>query len=131
MLYSVFTTDTRENFDPFYIKKFCPRSLDKFAFSPSIGASSGIINIWNSNILDGTVVHVNSYAVTVKFFCRLDNKNFHVTNIYGPANSPQKQAFVTWTMNFDTFDFDDCIVAGDFNLIRQPKNRNKPGGDLS
>ena len=34
-------------------------------------------------------------------------------------------------MNFDTSDFDNWIIVGDFNLIRQTKNRNKPGGDLS
>jgi len=32
-------------------------------------------------------------------------------------------------MNFDTSDFDDWVLGGDFNLIRYPKNRNKPGGD--
>ena len=31
----------RKNFDPFYIKKICPRNLDKFAYSPSVGASGG------------------------------------------------------------------------------------------
>lgn len=38
--------------------------------------------------------------------------------------------FVTWLMNLDTSDFDDWILAGDFNLIREP-NRNKAGGDIS
>ena len=37
--------------------------------------------------------------------------------------------FITWLMNFDTSDFDDWVLGGDFNLIRYPKNRNKPGGD--
>jgi len=32
-------------------------------------------------------------------------------------------------MNFDTSDFDDWVLCGDFNLIRYPKNRNKPCGD--
>jgi len=32
----------RENFDPFYIKKFCHRNLDTFAYSPSVGASGRI-----------------------------------------------------------------------------------------
>ena len=62
---------------------------------------------------------------------KLDNKSFHVTNIYGPSQSNQKQAFATWLMNFDTSEFDDWLLARDFNMIRQPKNRNKPGGDLS
>lgn len=34
-------------------------------------------------------------------------------------------------MNLDSSEFDDWILGGDFNLIRQPENRNKPGGDLS
>lgn len=39
--------------------------------------------------------------------------------------------FVTWLMNLDTSDFDDWILASDFNLIKEPSNRNTPGGDLS
>lgn len=38
--------------------------------------------------------------------------------------------FITWLINLDSFDFDDWILAGDFNLFREPSNRNKPGGDL-
>lgn len=34
-------------------------------------------------------------------------------------------------MNLDTTDFEDWVLAGDFNLIRHPENRNKPGGDIS
>jgi exonuclease III len=40
----------RESFDIFYIKKFCPRSLDQFAFFPSIGASGGLLIVWNCSI---------------------------------------------------------------------------------
>ena len=108
---------------------FCPRNLDQFAYSPSVGASRGIITIWNSSLFGGSVVHINSYAMTVKLLCKLDNKIIHLTNIYGPASSPQKMGFITWLMNFDTSDFDDWVLGGDFNLIRYPENRNKPGGD--
>jgi len=67
----------------------------------------------------------------VKFFYRLDNKTFHVSNIYGPASSPQKLSFVTWLMNFDTVIFEDWVLGGDFNLIKHSENRNKPGGDIT
>jgi hypothetical protein len=77
------------------------------------------------------MVQINSYAVTIKFTCKLDNKSFHVTNIYGPSSSPQKMGFVIWLMNLDTSDFDDWVLGGDFNLIRHPDNRNKPGGDIA
>ena len=46
----------RESFDTFYIKIFCPRSFDKFVFSPSIGASGRFLTAWNSSIYDGIVV---------------------------------------------------------------------------
>lgn len=33
-------------------------------------------------------------------------------------------------MNLDTNTFDDWDLGGDFNLIKNHKNRNKPGGDI-
>lgn len=109
----------RENFDIFYIKKFCPRNIDHFAFSPSIGASGGFLTAWNSSIFYGIVIQSNSYAIIVKLSYWLDNKSFHVTNIFGPSHLTQKQGFITWLINFDTSGFDDWILGGDFNLIRQ------------
>jgi len=111
-----------------FLKKFRPRYLDNFSFSPSVGASGGVITILNSSVLDGTTIQSNAYAITVKFHNRLDNKDFHLTNIYGP--SAKKMAFVTWLINLDISNFDDRLLASDFNLIRSSENRNKPGGDL-
>lgn len=34
-------------------------------------------------------------------------------------------------MNLDTTKFEDWVFGGDFNLIRNPENRNKPGGDIT
>lgn len=117
----------RETFDPFYLKKFCPRYLDTFSYFPSVGASGGILTIWNSSILDGTTVQVNAYSVTVKFHNRLDNKDFHLSNIYSPSAAPEKLAFITWLINLNTSTFDDWLLAGDFNLIRSAENKNKHG----
>jgi len=46
----------RENFDIFYIKKFCPRNFDQFAFSPSVGAAGGLLIAWNSSVFEGSVI---------------------------------------------------------------------------
>lgn len=120
----------RESFDFFYIKKFYLRSLDKFVFFPSAGASGGLLTVWNSGFFDGFLVHANAYAIIVKFHCSLDNKIIHVTNVYGPVSSLEKAAFVTWLMNFNTSNFDDWVLGGDFNLIRHSDNRNRPGGEF-
>jgi exonuclease III len=85
----------RETFDSFYTKKLCHRYLDEFASSPLVVASDGFLTVWNSSVFYGNVVQSNSYAITVKLLCRLDNKNFHVTNIYGPPCSQQKIGFDT------------------------------------
>lgn len=82
-------------------------------------------------MFNGSVIQANSYAVTVKLTSRLDNKSFFLSNIYGPSQSIQKQAFATWLMNLDTSEFDDWILGGDFNLFRSVENRNKPGGDIT
>jgi exonuclease III len=121
----------RESFDIFYIKKFCPRSPDQFAFFPSIGASSGLLAVWNSSIFEGSVDQSKSYAITVKLCCRMDNKEFFVTNIYGPASALLKQGFITWLMSLDSTSYDDWVLGGDFNLIRSPENQNKPRGDTN
>lgn len=116
-------------FDHFYIKKFCPRQIDKFVFSPSVGASSGLLTAWNSSMFDGDLIQSNAYGLTFKLVCRADNSTIFVTNIYGPAHSEQKAGFITWLLNLDTSSFENWVLGGDFNLYRSHSDRNKPGGD--
>lgn len=40
-------------------------------------------------------------------------------------------AFVPWLYNFDTSEFEDWNLAGDFNLIRSPENRNVSGANVN
>lgn len=83
----------RDHFDLQYLKKFCPRQLNVFHFSPSVGASGGLIIIWNSNQFSGTLVFMNTYSITVKLTCNLSGHSFHLTNIYGPAHAVEKASF--------------------------------------
>ena len=57
----------REHFDSAYIRKFCPKRLNKFAFLPSIGASGGLLVVWNDNLLQGEVVFQNEFALSAQF----------------------------------------------------------------
>ena len=43
-------------FDQRSIRKFCPRRFDNFVYSPSVGASGGILVIWNSSVFEGELV---------------------------------------------------------------------------
>ena len=45
-----------EDFDHSFIRSFCPKRFDQFAYVPSIGASGGIIVLWNSSIFTGSLL---------------------------------------------------------------------------
>jgi len=46
----------RQTFDLPYIKNFVPRRFDCYECVPSMGASGGILIIWNSSIFKGEVI---------------------------------------------------------------------------
>jgi hypothetical protein len=45
----------RENFDSKYLRNFCPKKFNKFVFVPSVGASGGLIIIWNESLFKGAL----------------------------------------------------------------------------
>lgn len=73
---------------------------------------------------------MNSYSITVKLTSLLSGKVLHLTNIYGPSAADEKVAFISWLYNFNTYGIDDWVLAGDFNLLRSPNDRNRPGGNV-
>jgi hypothetical protein len=50
-----------------YVRKFAPRRFDKFDYIPSVGASGGILVIWNSAIFMGIVTDKQQYGITFSF----------------------------------------------------------------
>ena len=56
-----------EQFDIRKIRSFCPRRFDHFAFSPSEGASGGILVIWNSSVFEGELVESQRFSIVVSF----------------------------------------------------------------
>lgn len=48
----------RSLFDHSYIRKFAPRRFDKFACSPSRGASGGILVCWNSSVVTASQMEI-------------------------------------------------------------------------
>lgn len=80
----------RDHFDSNYIKKFCPRQLNQFVFSPANGASDCLFTCWNGNQFRGKIVLINMHSITRKFISLANGKVFHHTNIYGPPSLLKK-----------------------------------------
>lgn len=56
-----------ELIDQSFLKNFIPRRFDKFEFSPSLGASGGILTAWNSSILAREIIDVQPFAIVTEF----------------------------------------------------------------
>jgi hypothetical protein len=114
-----------------YLRNFCPRRFSNFAFSPSDGASGGLLIAWNGNQFSGTVVDMNRFGLTVKLSSLQSEQEWSLSNIYGPCSARAKAEFTNWLYYYDASTYDLWMVVGDFNLMRSPENRNKPGGNTN
>lgn len=121
----------REQFDLSYIRKFCPSQFDDFVFLPSVGASGGTITLWNSSVFRGSLIFQNSFATSVQFHSLHNNDSWVLTNIYAPCTPQGKRDFVAWLKNISMPSNIDWLLVGDFNLYRNPSDRNRDGADYA
>ena len=120
----------KESFDISCIKKFCTPQLDSFAFLPSIGACGGSLIVWNGSKLSREEIFQNEFAQSVELTCKLSELSWILTNVYAPCTPEGKVIFFYWFRDISMPDDLNWLIVGDFNLIRSPKNRNKPSGNL-
>ena len=121
----------RELFDSSFIRKFAPRRFDCFDFIPSVGASGGILVVWNSAIFSGIVLDKQSYGITIQFTSVHNSDSSKLTNVYGPCGEPARSEFIQWFRDHDISDSDNWIFLDDFNFYRSLDNRNRPGGNIA
>jgi hypothetical protein len=126
----IFLWETKkEFFDQSYIRNFCNRKFDQFSYIPSIGNSWRIITIWNGSLFNGSISSQNEYQITIEFTCKISGTNWFLTNVYGPSYNEDRHDFFTWLADLDSTQMKLWMLVGDFNLIREPENRSRPGGD--
>lgn len=121
----------KDSFDTTFLKKICPASIDSFEFLPSVGASRGILVAWKSAMFDGEQTFCNEFAISVQLTSKHDRSSWVITSVYGPYTPEGKIVFTNWLKNFQSSVNSNWMILGDFNLIRKPEDRNKPGGDLA
>jgi exonuclease III len=76
------------------IRKFAPRQFDKFDFVPSIGASGGLIVIWNSAYFMGVTIEKLPFGITICFTSTFNLSDWKMTTVYGPCHEPERSEFV-------------------------------------
>ena len=113
------------------IRKCCPRRFDDFVYVPSNGAFGGLLIIWDSSLFNGIVMHYQPFSLSVHFTSTQSAQSWTLINIYGPCAGDMRDQFVQWLYQLNIPDDEDWLLLGDFNFIRGPANRNKPGGNVN
>ena len=120
-----------ECIDSMTVRNFCPSRFDSFVFSPSVGASGGIVVLWNSSVLSGRLMEAKHFGIIVQFTSKHNNEVWTLVNVYGPCRGQARDDFVDWLYHLSIPDSANWLVLGDFNFIRSTENRNLPGGDAN
>jgi hypothetical protein len=77
------------------IRKFCPKHFDNFAYDPSVGASGGIIVLWNSTIFSGLLVETKRFGLIINFTSIHNNASWTLVCVYGPCRGLERDLFVS------------------------------------
>lgn len=85
MLYSLSSGNKCSDFDIRAIRKFCPRRFDSFSFAPSVGASGGILVVWNSSIFKGQLIQIQSLCMVIAFTSLHNGEQWTLVSVYGPC----------------------------------------------
>ena len=114
-----------------FIRNFAPSHFDRFEFIPSMGASGGILVVWNSSCFVGQVVDKQQFGITITFSSTHNSNTCYLTSVYGPCTEQNQSEFINWFRSHNIADTDNWIFLGDFNFYRSLQNRNRPGGNLA
>jgi hypothetical protein len=98
---------------------------------PSIGASSGIIVIWNSAYFWGVTIDNLPFGITICFTSIFNLSSWKMMTVYGPCHDSERSEFVNWLRSHDIQDHENWFFLGDFNFYRSLENRNMTSGNLS
>lgn len=108
----------REIIDMAFIRNFAPNRFDKYDYIPSVGASGGLLVIWNSSCFMAYLLTKNSFAMTLQFTSSHNLESWKLTT-------------VSWMKNIVIQPDDDWFFLVDFDFCRSMEDRNKPGGNLN
>lgn len=124
-----FQETKREVFYSSYLKNLCPRRINKFDYTPSVGSSGGLLVAWNDSIFQGECLFKNNFSISIRFISVHTGASWILTNIYGPCEG--RIDFMNWLKNIQMPMETNWIIAGDFNYTRYPSNRNSGIGDVN
>ncbi|GJS76896.1 RNA-directed DNA polymerase, eukaryota [Tanacetum coccineum] len=101
-----------------------PRNFMEFAFCGSVGASGGILTLWDSHVFVMEQCFKERNFVGVIGSCIGVSSKIGLLNVYAPQSSTSKEA--VWRSIDSLLNSSNIIwvVFGNFNVVRSPDERN-------
>jgi exonuclease III len=65
----------REDIELAYIRNFCHRRFNTYAFTPSDGNSGRLITRWNGNLFTSRLISQSRFQITMEFICNISRTN--------------------------------------------------------
>lgn len=78
----------------------------------------------------GHLVFSNEFLVSIELISVHSSESWILTNLYVPPRAEDKGRFLDWFSKIQMPHDKDWLIVRDFNFIRAPLDRNKPGGSV-
>jgi hypothetical protein len=117
------TTSKAHSFLPPYIRDF--RAID------AIGASGGLVSACDPNLFNLTNEISSRHILTLDLAFNNDGSCIRFSNIYGPCDRQDKALFLETLSLHDPGTDVPWLLASDFNLTRDPSDRNNDNFSFS
>ena len=112
-----------EAIDAQVFQTFCPWLNFQYVICPSVGASGGILLVWNGDYWYKLDEFVGKYSVSVLLKDVRRDVLWVVTSVYGPINTSEKAAFLAELTSIVSLWNKPWVIGGDFNVIRFPNEK--------
>lgn len=95
----------------------------KWSFLPSIGASGGLVLIWDADRVEFSEVLIRKFSISLLCNLVVSNVQWVITNAYGPCLTKEKTEF--WKELFEVGLHWNVpwLLFGDFNAVRAKSER--------
>lgn len=119
----------KQDFSDFELKEMAGNRYFSWVWSPARGHSGGLITGINMEVFELEQYASGSYFLASQIRNRDTNHRFWVINIYGPVQHNLSVDFLNEVQSFCEGEHLPILMGGDFNLIRNNKERNQGKGD--
>lgn len=105
-------------------KSFLPASLSGHSFLPADGSRGGIATAWNAAHFTLVSTSSTTLSLSTVLSYNASDLTFTLTNVYAPADHRYTAEFLDELRSFASLISGPWLVTGDFNLVREPSDKN-------